>query len=347
MREYGALNWAAAEARTAGGAMGAAEYDHDDWAQDVMSITARSSGQRLGGDDHDEDCNFRRAADAVAATKAAGMAAVRRHGHGDDDVSRLDTATAPPPGSPGRSARGWATAECGEACPCGACATLPSFVVGGTHAATSSTSVCSAPKWTDSAATAKAPDTSEQLEDAEDDVALERMDEDPSMAQAAPVERLTEVSELPVMARAENAAAVAEEDHAAIAAHAEAAAAEAAEAAKARAASAATATAALAVVTAVAEDDPEVAAIQAAAAATQHRAEQAIQQLVATAAMTDVASSLRTVLRILENVRMHPHESRYRRLRWTNAALRARVQRFPPAAALLRAAGFTVRAQLA
>jgi hypothetical protein len=76
-REYGALNWAAADGRTAGSATGAAEYNHSDWAQDVMSVTARSSGQRLGGDDDhtNDDCNFRRRADAVAATTAAGMAA--------------------------------------------------------------------------------------------------------------------------------------------------------------------------------------------------------------------------------------------------------------------------------
>ena len=290
-----------------------------------MSVTARSSGQRLGGDDDhtNDDCNFRRRADAVAATTAAGMAAARRHGHGDEDASSLKDAAAA-----AAEAEPEAAAECGEACPCGACAAPPSFVVGVAHAAIPPPG-------------------------AEDDVTFERMDMDPSMAPGAPCERLTVDFEPAVTARAETAAAVAEAERAAIAAHAEeasaardAAAVEAAEAAEARSAMAATATAALAVVTAVAEDDPEVAAIQAAAAATQHRAEQAIQQLVAIAAMADVASSLRTVLRILDNVRDNPHESRFRRLRWANAALRARVQRFPPAVALLRAAGFTVRAQV-
>ena len=67
------------------------------------------------------------------------------------------------------------------------------------------------------------------------------------------------------------------------------------------------------------------------------------EQLVATAAAADAVASLTTVLRIMRNVLARPRDARFRRLRWSNAALRDRVQRFPPAVALLRIAGFTVR----
>mmetsp|Transcript_28966 Transcript_28966/g.55463 ORF Transcript_28966/g.55463 Transcript_28966/m.55463 type:complete len:781 (+) Transcript_28966:105-2447(+) len=72
-KEYVQLNWAMAEKHTASGAGPALEYDHSAELTDVMSLTKRSSGMRLGGG---EGGNARRDA---GPGRAAGVAAIARH----------------------------------------------------------------------------------------------------------------------------------------------------------------------------------------------------------------------------------------------------------------------------
>eukprot|EP00240_Pyramimonas_obovata_P003325 CAMPEP_0118928824 /NCGR_PEP_ID=MMETSP1169-20130426/5984_1 /TAXON_ID=36882 /ORGANISM="Pyramimonas obovata, Strain CCMP722" /LENGTH=669 /DNA_ID=CAMNT_0006870887 /DNA_START=178 /DNA_END=2187 /DNA_ORIENTATION=- len=84
----------------------------------------------------------------------------------------------------------------------------------------------------------------------------------------------------------------------------------------------------------------EFMAIQEAALAAGRKAEAALARVVGGAPLPAARAALQTVRQILANALERPHEPKFRRLRWANPAVARRVRDVSGAADVLRAAGF-------